>query len=130
MPTYAHESDAAADLYAKEKQIIPAHSISNMINTGVKIALPEGWMAMIFPRSSIGAKTGLRLSNSCGIIDSTYRGNLGILYDNISDSDYTIEEGDRIAQLLIMPSYHFRAELVDKVPDTVRGEGGFGSTGV
>ena len=130
IPTYAHASDAAADLYAKETVVLPAHSNSNMINTGVRIALPEGWMAMIFPRSSIGAKTGLRLSNSCGIIDSAYRGPLGVLYDNISDSDYTVNAGDRIAQLLVMPSYHFKPELVDKVPETERGEGGFGSTGV
>ena len=69
-PTYAHESDAAADLYAADTITLPAHSTSNMVRTGVHIGLPEGWMAMIFPRSSIGAKTGLRLSNSCGIIDS------------------------------------------------------------
>lgn len=130
LPSYAHESDAAADLYAKEDIVLPANSISNMVNTGVRIALPEGWMAMIFPRSSIGAKTGLRLSNSCGIIDSAYRGPLGVLYDNISNSDYTIKAGDRIAQLLIMPSYHFKPQLVDRVSETDRGEGGFGSTGV
>ena len=129
MPTYAHDTDAAADLYAADTIVLPAHSTSNMIRTGVHIALPEGWMAMIFPRSSIGAKTGLRLSNSAGIIDSGYRGALGILYDNISDSDYTINVGDRIAQLLVMPSYHFRAKVVDTLDDTDRGQGGFGSSG-
>ena len=129
VPTYAHESDAAADLYAANTMILPAHSTSNMVRTGVHIGLPEGWMAMIFPRSSIGAKTGLRLSNSAGIIDSSYRGPLGVLYDNISDSDYTINAGDRIAQLLVMPSYHFRAEVVDILDTTERGEGGFGSSG-
>lgn len=129
MPTYAHEDDAAADLYALEDMVLPAHSISNMIKTGVHIGLPEGWMAMIFPRSSIGAKTGLRLSNSAGIIDQSYLGGLGVIYDNISDSDYTIHAGDRIAQLLVMPSYRFKAEQVDSLGTTERGENGFGSTG-
>ena len=129
LPTYAHPSDAAADLYAADTVTLSAHSTSNMVRTGVHIGLPAGWMAMIFPRSSIGAKTGLRLSNSAGIIDSGYRGPLGVLYDNISDSDYTINAGDRIAQLLVMPSYRFRAEVVDTLDDTDRGQGGFGSSG-
>ena len=128
-PTYAHETDAAADLYAADTIVLPAHSISNMVKTGVHIQLPEGWIAMIFPRSSIGSKTGLRLSNSAGIIDQEYLGPLGVLYDNISDSDYTINKGDRIAQLMVMPSYHFKAKIVDKLTPTTRGEGGFGSSG-
>lgn len=70
IPTYAHATDAAADLYAAEDTRIPAHSISNMVRTGVHVALPENWMALILPRSSIGMKTGLRLSNSAGVIDS------------------------------------------------------------
>ena len=128
-PTYAHESDAAADLYAREDQVIPAHSYSNMINTGVHIQLPEGWVGYILPRSSIGAKTPLRLSNSIGVIDSDYRGFLGVIYDNTSDSDYTVHAGDRIAQLLIMPSYRFQAQIVDTLDDSDRGEAGYGSTG-
>ncbi len=129
VPTYAHDSDAAADLYAMEDQIIPAHSLSNRIHTGVHIQLPQNWMAMIVPRSSIGAKTGLRLSNSIGIIDEQYLGELGVLYDNVSDSDYTIHAGDRIAQMLIFPSYHFQANVVSELVPTERGEGGFGSSG-
>lgn len=129
IPTYAHEDDAAADLYAADTVTLSAHSISNMVRTDVHIALPEGWMAMIVPRSSIGAKTGLRLSNSVGIIDSQYRGPLGVLYDNISDSDYTINAGDRIAQLLVFPSYHFKPIQLESLDETERNEGGFGSTG-
>ena len=129
MPTYAHDTDAAADLYAADAVTIPAHSISNMVRTGVHIALPQGWMAMIFPRSSIGLNTGLRLSNSAGIIDSEYRGALGVLYDNVSDSDYTINAGDRIAQLMIFPSYRFNPQTVDILPVSERGENGFGSSG-
>ena len=128
-PAYAHDTDACADLYAADTIILPAHSLSNMIRTGVHIQLPEGWLAMIFPRSSIGAKTGLRLSNSVGIIDQGYLGQLGVLYDNTSNSDYTINKGDRIAQLMIIPSYRFKAQIVDHLQETDRGEGGFGSSG-
>ena len=129
VPTYAHDTDAAADLYAAETVVVPAHSLGNKIPTGVRIGLPEGWVAYIVPRSSIGSKTPLRLSNSVGVIDAGYRGLLGVLYDNISDSDYTINKGDRIAQLIVMPCYHFKAEVVDSLDETERGEGGFGASG-
>ena len=129
VPTFAHETDAAADLYAPLDQIIPAHSYGNMIKTGVKIQLPEGWLAMILPRSSMGVKTPLRLSNSVGLIDSGYRGELGVIYDNTSDNDYVVNAGDRIAQLLVMPSNRFQANVVDVLADSDRGETGFGDSG-
>ena len=129
VPSYAHETDAAADLYAMEDQVIGRNSYSNMIRTGVKIQLPEGWLAMILPRSSMGVKTPLRLSNSVGLIDSGYRGELGVIYDNTSNEDYKISAGDRIAQLLVMPSYRFNANVVDVLTDSDRGEGGFGASG-
>jgi dUTP pyrophosphatase len=129
VPTYAHDTDAAADLYAMKTTVLDGNSLGNKIRTGVKIQLPEGWLALIIPRSSIGAKTSLRLSNSVGLIDSGYRGELGVLYDNISDTPYTINAGDRIAQLLVMPSYRFQAKVVDILADSDRGEGGFGSSG-
>ena len=129
VPTYAHDTDAAADLYAMEDQVIGPHTIGNKLRTGVKIQLPEGWLALIIPRSSIGAKTPLRLSNSVGLIDSGYRGELGVLYDNTSNESYDIHAGDRIAQLLVMPSYRFQAKVVDILADSDRGEGGFGSSG-
>lgn len=129
LPTYAHDDDAAADLYALEDTYLNAHSYGNKIRTGVHIQLPEGWLALIIPRSSIGAKTPFRLSNSVGLIDSGYRGELGVLYDNVSFSDASIKKGDRIAQLLVMPSYRFKAKLVESLEDSDRGSGGFGSTG-
>jgi len=129
VPTYAHQTDAAADLYAMETVTLAPHSLGNKIHTGVKIQLPECWQAFILPRSSIGTKTPLRLSNSVGLIDSGYRGELGVLYDNIGDEEYTINAGDRIAQLLVMPSYRFQAKVVDILADSDRGEGGFGSSG-
>jgi len=130
VPTYAHDTDAAADLYAMEDVTLQGNTTGNKIRTGVCIQLPEGWLALIIPRSSIGAKTPLRLSNSVGLIDSGYRGELGVLYDNISEVPHEIKAGDRIAQLLVMPSYRFQAKVVESLEDSDRGEGGFGSTGV
>lgn len=129
VPTYAHGTDAAADIYAMNDAVLAPHTYGNKLATGVKIQLPEGWQALILPRSSIGAKTPLRLSNSVGLIDSGYRGELGVLYDNTSDEPYTINAGDRIAQLLVMPSYRFQPKVVDILADSDRGEGGFGSSG-
>ena len=128
-PSYAHNTDACADLYISKDTTISAHTMSNMLPTGLHIALPAGWVALVFPRSSIGAKTTLRLSNSVGIIDEEYRGEIGVLYDNVSDSDVTFKAGDRIAQMMIMPSYKFKAQVVDTLPESERGEQGFGSTG-
>ena len=128
-PTYAHPSDAGADLAAAETVTLAPHSLGNKIKTGVHIALPEGWVAYVVPRSSIGLKTPLRLSNSIGVIDSSYRGDVSILYDNVSDSEYTINAGDRIAQLLVAPCYHFQAQVVEQLDVTDRNEGGFGSSG-
>ena len=129
VPTYAHDTDAAADLFANEDIIIKAHSLGNMVHTGVKIGLPEGWRATILPRSSTGLKTPLRLSNSQGLIDSDYRGEVMLLFDNISDSDFTIKRGDKLAQLEVKPIYRFKAKIVESLDETERGEGGFGSTG-
>ena len=130
VPTYAHDSDAAADMYAMEDTTISAHSTGTPVKTGIHIQLPEGWVAFVLPRSSIGAKTPLRLSNSAGVIDSGYRGEVRALYDNIGDEPYQIHKGDRIAQMLVMPSYRFKANVVDSLEDSDRGEAGFGSTGV
>ena len=129
LPTYAHDSDMAADLYASQDMILPAHSLSNKVSTGVHIKLPEGWAAIVVPRSSIGMQTGLRLSNSQGVIDTDYIGEIGVLYDNISDSDYLIKAGDRIAQMYVQPVYHFKPIQVETLEETERGEGGFGSSG-
>jgi len=129
MPTYAHDDDAAADMYAFENITIQPHTHGTPVATGVHIQLPEGWVAFVLPRSSMGAKTPLRLSNSMGVIDSGYRGEVRAIYDNISDDPYEIHKGDRIAQMLVMPSYRFKANVVDSLTDSDRGEGGFGSTG-
>lgn len=129
MPTYAHESDAAADLYALKDITIPAHTYGNKVPTGVHLQLPEGWQARIAPRSSTGTKTTLRMSNSFGIIDTGYTGDVTCTYDNTSDSDYTIKAGDRIAQMWVEPIYRFKPIQVDNLQETDRNSEGFGSTG-
>lgn len=128
-PTYAHETDAAADLYTLERTNIPAHSYGNLIRTGVRMQLPEGWLALVLPRSGMSMKTPFRVSNAPGLIDSGYRGEIGVLIDNTSDADTYIEEGTRIAQLLVMPSYRFQPKIVDILADSDRGETGFGASG-
>lgn len=129
MPTYAHDTDACADIYALEDTTIKAHTFGNKIRTGLYLGTPEGWQVGILPRSSIGANTPLRLSNSRAVIDQDYRGEIIVLYDNISDSDYTIKAEDRIAQMFVQPVYRFKPLKVDILPATERGEGGLGSTG-
>lgn len=129
MPTYAHDTDACADLYALNDITIHAHTYGNKVTTGVHLQLPAGWQARIAPRSSIGANSPLRMSNSCGIIDTAYTGDITCLYDNISDSDYIIKAGDRIAQMWIEPIYRFKSIQVDTLQDTERNDSGFGSTG-
>ena len=129
IPAYAHDTDSCCDLCALEDVVVPANSLGNKIRTGIRIGLPEGWQARIAPRSSTGAKTPLRLSNSQGIIDQDYRGEILVLYDNISNEDYTINAGDRIAQMWVEPVYRFKPQVVETLEETERGEGGFGSTG-
>ena len=128
-PTYAHDTDAAADLYALEDTNLNAHTYGNLVRTGVKIQLPEGWLAFIMPRSGMSKNTPFRISNSVGLIDSGYRGELGVLLDNTSDTDSYIAAGTRIAQMLVMPSYRFQPKVVDVLTDSDRGETGFGASG-
>ena len=128
-PTYAHDTDAAADLYALEDMGLDPHTYGHLVHTGVKIQLPEGWLALVLPRSGMSMKTPLRVSNAPGLIDSGYRGEIGVLMDNISDEYCSIQAGDRIAQLLVMPSYRFLPKQVEALTETDRGEGGFGSSG-
>ena len=130
IPTYAHDTDAGADIYAPETVTIPAGSTSFLVKTGLKMGMVSGdWALMIYPRSGLSLKTGLRISNSVGVVDSMYRNEIGILFDNISCEDYTINTGDRIAQFVLTPIHRFRAQQVENV-NTIgdNRNGGFGST--
>jgi dUTP pyrophosphatase len=130
IPTYAHPGDQGADIYAVEEITIPPHSYGNMIPTGIKMMIPEGWAISIRPRSGLSKNTTLRISNSPATIDTAYRGEVKVLMDNIGDSPVTIQVGERIAQMLIERNYQMNLELIDSVNvNTERGLGGFGSSG-
>ncbi|RHF77789.1 dUTP diphosphatase, partial [Coprococcus comes] len=98
-------------------------------NTGIEVAIPEGYFGALAIRSSLACKHGLMLANSLGIIDSCYRGPVKAKLVNIGRCPYTINPGDRIAQLLIIPCVHATFVQVDELPESDRGAGGFGSTG-
>ena len=130
IPTYAHEGDQGADIYAVEDTIIEPHTFGNMVPTGLKMMIPHGWAVAIRPRSGMSRTTPLRISNSPATIDQQYRGEVKILFDNFSDKPVEIKAGDRIAQFIIEKNYrgdYIQVETVE--PDTERGEGGFGSSG-
>lgn len=130
IPTYAHEGDQGADIYAVEDIIIEPHTFGNMVPTGLKMMIPYGWAVAIRPRSGMSRTTPLRISNSPATIDQQYRGEVKILFDNFSDKPVEIKAGDRIAQFIIEKNYRGDYIQVDTVePDTDRGEGGFGSSG-
>lgn len=130
IPTYAHDGDQGADIYAVEDVVIEPHSFGNMIPTGLKMMIPNGWAVAIRPRSGMSRTTPLRISNSPATIDQQYRGEVKILFDNFSGNPVTIKAGDRIAQFVIEKNYRGDYAQVDTVePNTDRGEGGFGSSG-
>lgn len=126
VPAYAHSGDAGADLRASENGTVPARGKA-MIPTGICIALPAGHVGLIWPRSGLAAKHSIDCG--AGVIDSQYRGEVRVLLFNHSDEDYPINEGERIAQLLIQKVETAAFVQVDRLDDTSRGEAGFGSTG-
>lgn len=125
MPTRAHENDAGLDLYARETQIVPAKE-SAVFDTGVHIELPAGTVGMLKSKSGLNVIYGL---TSEGVIDVGYNGAIRVKLYNNSGYDYTVNAGDKISQLVIMPILTPPLELVESLDDTERGAGGFGSTG-
>ena len=131
LPTFATDGAAAMDLCAciDRPVVIPAGT-RTVIPSGIAIALPSAdYVALLFSRSGMGIKSGISLSNSVGVIDSDYRGEIGVGLHNTSDADYTVNPGDRIAQLMITPVVRPTVTLVEELPASDRGAGGFGSTG-
>ena len=125
LPERAHPTDAGADLFALGSyEIYPGEQ--KLVDTGIAVKIPENFVGLIYNRSSQG-KRGITIPHSVGVIDSDYRGNLKVLLKNISEDPYLIQEGDRIAQLVIQPVQ--LVDFVDSWNDTQRGTGGFGSTG-
>ena len=131
LPAYQTPGAAAMDLAAlldEPLTVAPRALVS--IPTGLAIALPDaGWVALIFARSGLGIKHGIALSNGVGVIDSDYRGEIRVGLTNLSDIPYTIQPGDRIAQLMVVPVARAAVLELEELPDTARGAGGFGSTG-
>ena len=130
LPNYAHPGDAGADLTAAEAVTLKAGGGRARIRTGIRIAIPDGYAGFVLPRSGLAAKHGITCLNTPGLVDSGYRGELMVVLINTDpDTDYKVEIGDRIAQLVIQPVEQAVFTSVDELDDHVRGEGGFGSTG-
>ena len=130
LPSYQTNGSAGMDLRAHlEKDIVLKPLERCIIPTGLFMALPLGYEAQVRPRSGLAAKYGLTVLNSPGTIDADYRGEIGVILVNISNTDFTVKNGERVAQLVI--SKHARGEWVrvQNLSDTSRGSGGFGSTG-
>lgn len=128
LPTKATEGSAAFDLYAyTEAPLEPCETFK--YKTGIALEIPEGSVGLIFPRSGISTKFGIRLSNCVGVIDSDYRGEIIVALHNDGDESYMINRGDRIAQLMIVDIPKIGIEEVAELSDTKRGIGGFGSSG-
>jgi dUTP pyrophosphatase len=128
-PAYSHPGDAGADLIAAEAVVLEPGQRAT-VGTGVAIALPDGYAAFVVPRSGLASKHGITVVNSPGTVDAGYRGEIRVtLLNTDTDSAYSIAVGDRIAQLIILPVTRAEFVPVETLPESVRGESGFGSTG-
>lgn len=131
LPNYETIASAGMDLRANVSEPITLKSLERtIVKTGLFIELPMGYEAQVRPRSGLAAKKGVTVLNSPGTVDADYRGEIGVILVNLSNEDFVIENGERIAQLII--AKHERAEWIEvqELSETSRGEGGFGSTGV
>ncbi|MEY4078369.1 MAG: dUTP diphosphatase [Actinomycetota bacterium] len=128
VPSYAQPGDAGADLRSAEALTIPAGE-RRLVKTGIAIALPAGYVGLVHPRSGLALKHGITVLNAPGTVDAGYRGEIMVTLINTSKEDFAISVGDRIAQLLIQEVVQAKFLLVDKLPDSDRGQSGFGSTG-
>ena len=130
LPSYATLASAGMDLKAVLSAPVSLAPLERkIIGTGLKIALPEGYEAQVRPRSGLAAKHGITVLNAPGTIDADYRGEIGVILVNLSNDEFTIEPGERIAQLVIAQYTQVKWSPVDQLDETERGKGGFGSTG-
>lgn len=129
VPEYASEAAAGMDLKANEAlELAPMER--RAVATGIRIAIPEGYEGQVRPRSGLALKHGISVPNAPGTIDADYRGEVKVILVNLGKEPFSIRKGDRIAQLVICPVQQVSLEVVESLPETVRGEAGFGSTGV
>ena len=133
IPTYGSEFAAGADLYAvihneeNRVEILPGETA--FIDTGIVMEIPNGYVGLIYARSGLACKQGLAPANKVGVIDSDYRGNIMVALYNQSNEVRTVSKGDRIAQIIIQPVEQFGFKVKENLSDTIRGNGGFGSSG-
>ena len=130
LPTYGTAGAAGADLYAcvdAPVTIRPGETV--FIPTGIALEVPEGCAGLVYARSGLACKRGLAPANKVGVVDSDYRGEIRVGLTNLSDTPYTVQPGDRIAQLMVVPVVQAQVKMVDQLDETQRGAGGFGSTG-
>lgn len=126
LPAYKRPGDAGLDLYSREDHVLQPGE-QHVFKLGFAMAIPEGTVALIWDRSGLAAKHGV--TTLAGVIDHTYRGEVGVVLMNASRQAYEVKSGDRIAQMLVQHVHTADIREVDELPETVRGEGGFGSSG-
>lgn len=130
LPTYGTEASAGVDLRANISESITLKPLERtLVKTGLFIELPIGYEAQVRPRSGLAYKNGVTVLNTPGTIDADYRGEIGVILVNLSNEEFTIENGERVAQLVIAKHEQAEWKLVEELSDTERGAGGFGSTG-
>ena len=129
LPAYAHPGDAGLDLTTVERlEIGPGQRVA--APTGLAVAVPDGWVGLVHPRSGLARRHGLTVANAPGTVDAGYRGEVQVLLINLGDETVCLAVGDRVAQLLLQPVGHAVVTEVEELEETARGEGGFGSTGM
>lgn len=131
LPKYQTSQSAGMDLRANiDAPVLIKPLDRKLIPTGLHIALPEGYEAQIRPRSGLVIKNGITIINTPGTIDPDYRGDVGVILVNISNEDFVVQPGDRIAQMVINKFEQAKFEVVEELDETERGEGGYGHTGI
>jgi len=131
LPEYKTDGSVGMDLYSAVKEdVVIAPGERKLIPTGIRIAIPDGFEGQVRPRSGLAIKHGIGLLNSPGTIDSDYRGEIQVILINLGESPFVVKRGDRIAQLIISPVVKVEWEVVAELPQSERGSGGFGHTGV
>ena len=131
LPHYATAFSAGVDLQAAIPEGIILKPLERaVIPTGLYLEIPEGYEAQVRPRSGLAAKHGITVLNTPGTIDADYRGEVGVILVNLSDTEFVVNPGERIAQMILARYERFDWEVVEELDDTVRGEGGLGSTGI
>jgi dUTP pyrophosphatase len=130
LPSYAREGDAGLDLLARDGAVLEPGGGRAVVPTGIALAIPEGYAGFVLPRSGLALRHGITCLNTPGLIDSGYRDELRVLLVNLDPSEkYEVQRGDRIAQLVVQRVEHAALHVVEALPDSARGRGGFGHTG-